>query len=67
MENKQLTLRQVIALTRDDLGNIEVPARQRTIAESIYRAMSNLSAILEAMDREDAARQEAKQETTGEE
>lgn len=67
MEEQKLTLREVITLTRDRLGDIDVPVKMKHIADGIWQAMGNLNVILEAMDREDAARREEKPETTGEE
>lgn len=51
MEEK-LTLPQVIELTRDRLGDIDVPVKYKHISDGIYQAINNLNAILEALARD---------------
>lgn len=50
--DEKLTLPQVIELTRNQLGDIDVPVKYKHISDGIYRAINNLNAILEALARD---------------
>ena len=61
-----MTVRQVLEITMNNLGNIAVPrALNQMIGIPIDQAIGNLQACIEAMDAQEARMQEAKQ--TGEE
>ncbi len=55
MEEK-MTIRQVLEITAEALGAIQVPVRlQEQIAEPIRRCIGNLQLCMEAMDRQKEA------------
>jgi len=58
-----MTVREVVELVRNDLGNISVPVSQMTtIGVPIARAIDGLNAVIQAWDEEDKQNRE-KQET----
>lgn len=58
-----MTVREVVELVRNDLGNISVPVSQMTtIGVPIARAIDGLDAVLKAWDDEDKQNRK-KQET----
>lgn len=58
MEGKY-TIRQVLEITRNQLGEIEVPVKYKVIADGIWSAVNNLNAVLGAMaETEDKANED---------
>lgn len=54
-----MTVREVVELVRNDLGNISVPVSQMTtIGVPIARAIDGLDAVLKAWDEEDKQKTE---------
>ena len=54
-----MTVREVVELVRNDLGNISVPVSQMTtIGVPIARAIDGLDAVLKAWDEEDKQKEE---------
>ena len=45
------TVRQVLEITRNQLGEIEVPVKYKVIADGIHNAVENLNALLDAIMR----------------
>lgn len=48
--NETMTVKKAIEITRDLLGDIEVPVKHKKIADTIEAAIGNLNAILNAME-----------------
>ena len=58
-----MTVRQVLEITMNNLGNIAVPrALNQMIGIPIDQAIGNLQACIEAMDAQEAKAREAEQE-----
>ena len=55
MEEKY-TIRQVIEITRNQLGDIDVPVKYKVIADGIWNAVNNLNAVLGAMAEQTEAK-----------
>lgn len=49
---KTLSVYEVVQITRDQLGNIDVPVKYKHISDGIYTAIGNLNAILDAITRD---------------
>lgn len=52
------TVPEVIELTRDQLGDIDVPVKMKHVADAIWNAINNLNAVLEALTRPAPAKEE---------
>lgn len=48
--NETYTVKEVIEITRNQLGEITVPVKFRNITEGINTAITNLNAVIEAMN-----------------
>ena len=60
--NEVMTVKEVLEITRNNLGNIAVPrALNQMIGIPIDQAIGNINACIEAMDRQEAQTQEAEQ------
>lgn len=49
--NETYTVKEVIEITRNQLGEIVVPVKYKNIVDGINSAINNLSAVIEAMNR----------------
>lgn len=48
--NETYTVKEVIEITRNQLGEIVVPVKYKNIVDGINTAINNLSAVIEAMN-----------------
>ena len=63
MENNQMTVREALEITANNLGNIPIPrALNQLIGIPIDMAIANIQACIEAMDRQ---QMEAEGQTEG--
>lgn len=49
--NETYTVKEVIEITRNQLGEIVVPVKYKNIIDGINSAINNLNAVIEAMNR----------------
>ena len=56
--NETYTVKEVIEITRNQLGEIVVPVKYKNIVDGINSAINNLSAVIEAMNNAEVKHEE---------